>query len=265
MSLKHKTPTKNQSKNSPSTPPSSEEKFQLYKEVVSSTSKKRKRSLSPKKDKHPAKKLKRTFTKATLLPKHILINAMDPKVCQKYYDDEIRNYSKPSHGSKGCIYSTKKRAGGRRYPEIYIRKDDIPASIKEQYLKREWKQDKKLCRAYVHQIAWRSLDKMLPEYEKGIDICHTCGEGMAEECCINRDHLELGDHKDNLQAIACQPFTQCQYCQLVNIICPHKPTCTGDKVLTQKAQSDLKSFGSKKITNVTFMFDDGSIKSIKLN
>lgn len=173
---------------------------------------------------------KRNFHENVKLPSEELLNMMSQSICKKIYDHEVNTKSKICH-IRGCILSTRKIDPYIGYPRLQIPYEHVPPSLK--YLCND--RYKGRLKVFLHQLAWRALDKIVPQYEDNIDIVHLCGQGRYSSlfeqslkssiCCFNMEHLSTSSHKENMNSQNCKPSVQCPNCLYNFSICNHEPRC----------------------------------------
>jgi hypothetical protein len=183
------------------------------------------------------------FSKADLL------NAMPVEEIRKLIQNELDKYAKPQDLITGCIPSTRwvnKKIGG--YPVIQIPKKYWP----HDFLNRT--EAKGQYKVMVHQLAFRATGNLLPSYNEGFDITHTCGNGKVlpkktsnpSRPCITKQHLSISLHHRNMEAQRCKPLVDCENCKLFTRRCDHEPACYGgDK---QEKEYNLQKSEVKEIT-----------------
>jgi hypothetical protein len=176
---------------------------------------------------------KRKVAGNAVMPKDKLLNALTPEQCS----DVIRQEKKVISAHGNCWYSTRQvKTGG--YPRVQLPQglfNKIP-EIKSMLGAKGEKRG--LLKVALHQLAWRAAGNLVPDFTSGVDLSHTCKRGQAlfagggqrkasdvERGCFNHEHLELVDHKINLDRGTCAPITECPYCRCLAFACAHMPRC----------------------------------------
>lgn len=196
---------------------------------------------------------------------------MPTATVKKYFDLQLKDSSKDK---TGCIYSNKK-AEKNGYARVQLSKKDIPTDILEAIQENKgttvWKNIKHMFKVTLHQLAYRACHGLIPDPETNVDIVHRCGNGKNKgdnKCCFNPDHLGTSSHKENMDAQRCVPFHTCPNCSTVFNDCLHNPQCKGSLSMEAQAKEDSKihvTNNNKKVVNVIFVYDDGSVETKALN
>jgi len=215
-------------------------------------------------------KNKRRRVPHTILSAATLLNALTKEDSLEIIQNQI-NDGNARITEDGCILSRLKCRQGD-YPRI-----KIPVKYKPRYspeIQKMFETNSGATKVMLHQIAWRSRGELVPDYDDGIDLSHTCRRGQvrfegaknesrnADTCnagCFNKDCLELSSHKDNLLRSNCVSIQKCSYCQLYTNHCIHHPSC-GSK--DQISRSNLTTQEQKKIVKIVIIYEDGSSNEI---
>lgn len=135
---------------------------------------------------------------------------------------------------------------------LSLRADSSEDSIKGQF------------KVMVHQLAFRSTGKLLPEYSDGVDIVHTCGNGRRKSIrtrpqeaagvpCIEPSHLAIASHKVNMEAQKCRSLVKCEHCGLLSRVCKHVPMCKAGREL----EGQYESTCNEKVVEITIKYKSG--------
>jgi len=179
-----------------------------------------------------------------------VLNHLSLEVVQKLYGD-LRG--KAVLDPSGCLFPRVSVKNGE-YPRRTINKD-ILGQINDKTLRAKAMASPKVRIPYS-MIAYRAAGNVIPAFELGQDLSHTCRRGQMRDApskgsalcsdvrngCFNAACITIETHTENLSRGRCIPLVRCPNCTLVFDQCEHTPTCGTDYALEESLskQSPIK-------------------------
>jgi hypothetical protein len=197
---------------------------------------------------------KRKISTLTIVDAASLLNRIPPQVALDLFEKE------PKDQQGNCIVSCRSIPAREYYPRLQLPKNVVHqhcSDLVDQKL--QWKQQKGRFKVMVHQLAFRSTGAQLPAYADNNDLCHVCGNGRKSDSsgpCINPVHLQIGEHKTNMNAQGCLGIVTCTTCTSDIPVCNHTPKCRPTK-RTKVEDSDC-------VVKVVLHYESGRTKTVEL-
>jgi len=219
--------------------------------------------------------IKRKLLMHTNWSASLLLNSLTPQQCQQILAPYIKSATADKEGN--CLYASVK-TNNKGYPRIQLPKTHwqyLPSEVREELKDigldgRARKQGS--LKVALHQLQWRAMGNLVPDFSAGTDISHACKRGQVvyaepvrsvvpasiQRGCFSSQCLQLEDHQANLNRGACNGLHICPTCTRVFVDCSHIPRC-GAAIALETAFKK-----QKQIASISISYTDDTSTIIKV-